>query len=90
MQDEESWYLPLFGVYNPCKPGKIRVVFVYSACYQGVSLKIELLHGPDLNNSLLDVLLRFRADAVAVMTDVEQIFHSFVVKEEHWNYLRFF
>jgi hypothetical protein len=27
MQDEETWYLPLFGVYNPRKPGKIRVVF---------------------------------------------------------------
>lgn len=90
MQDEESWYLPLFGVYNPRKPGKIRVVFDSSARYQGVSLNGELLHGPDLNNSLLDVLLRFRMDAVAVMTDIEQMFHSFVVKEEHRNYLRFF
>lgn len=80
LQDEESWYLPLFGVYNPHKPGKIRVVFDSSAHYQGVSLNSVLLHGPDLNNSLLDVLLRFRMDAVAVMTDIEQMFHSFVVR----------
>lgn len=26
-RDKETWYLPIFSVYHPHKPGKIRVVF---------------------------------------------------------------
>lgn len=81
--------LPSFGVYNPRKPGKIRIVFDSSARYDGVSLNDVLLTGPDLNNSLLGVLLRFRKEQVAVTGDIEHMFHCFVVKEEHRNYLWF-
>lgn len=44
---------------------------------------------PDLNNSLVGVLLRFRGEPYAVMTDVEQMFHNFMVSEDHRDYLRF-
>ncbi|KAK3507778.1 hypothetical protein QTP70_000334 [Hemibagrus guttatus] len=44
---------------------------------------------PDLNNSLLGVLLRFRRELVAVTADIEQMFHSFIVKEEDRDFLRF-
>ena len=87
---EDCWYLPLFGVYHPKKPGKIRVVFDSSAKSQGVSLNDMLLTGPDLMNSLLGILLRFRQETVAVAADVEQMFHNFKVKEDHRNFLRFF
>lgn len=87
---EECWYLPTFGVYHPHKPDRIRVVFDCSACHLGVSLNDVLLTGPDLNNSLLGVLLRFRWEPVAIIADIEQIFHSFIVREDHRNYLRFF
>ncbi|XP_077119086.1 uncharacterized protein LOC143775127 [Ranitomeya variabilis] len=91
LQDsEECWYLPIFGVYHPKKPGQIRVVFDSSARYEGVSLNDVFLSCPDLNNRLLGVLLRFRKDAVAFMADIQQMFHCFLVKEEHRNYLRFF
>ncbi len=30
-KNEECWYLPMFGVYHPKKPGQIRVVFDSSA-----------------------------------------------------------
>ena len=83
------WYLPHFGVYHPKKPGQIRVVFDSSAEFHGTSLNKELLAGPDLMNSLLGVLLRFRSDDVAVMCDVEQMFHSFHVDPRHRNFLRF-
>lgn len=54
LEDEkEVWYLPIFGVYHPQKPGKIRVVFDSSASFEGVSLNDVLLQGPNLNNSLL-------------------------------------
>lgn len=88
-QGEECWYLPTFGVFHPQKPNKIRVVFDSSAQYSGISLNSVLLSGPDLNNSLIGVLLRFRKEAVAIMADIQQMFHCFMVREDHRNYLRF-
>ncbi len=54
-----TWYLPTFGGLHPQKPNQIRVVFDSSACYSGISLNDVLLRGPDLNNSLVGVLLCF-------------------------------
>ncbi|XP_011487025.2 uncharacterized protein LOC105356652 [Oryzias latipes] len=88
-QGEERWYLPTFGVYHPQKPNKIRVVFDSSAQENGVSLNSVLLTGPDLNNTLIGVLLRFRKESIAIMADIQQMFHCFVVREDHRNYLRF-
>ena len=84
-----SWYIPHHGVYHPKKPGKIRVVFDCSARYNGVSLNDYLLSGPDLNNSLIGVLCRFRQENVAFMGDIERMFHQFKVNIEHRDYLRF-
>lgn len=86
---QECWYLPSFGIYHPQKPGKIRIVFDSSARFSNASLNQVLLKGPDLNNSLTGVLLRFRSDPYAVMADVEQMFHNFLVREDHRDYLRF-
>ena len=88
-EGEECWYLPTFGVYHPRKPGNIGVVFDSSAKYLGVSLNDVLLTGPDMTNSLLGVLMRFRRERIAVTTDIEQMFHSFLVREDHRNFLRF-
>ena len=88
-EEEEQWYLPLFGVYHPKKPKQIRVVFDSSAQYDGVSLNNVLLTGPDLNNSLLGVLIRFRKEAIAFTADIEQMFYCFLVREEDRNFLRF-
>ncbi|XP_014676742.1 PREDICTED: uncharacterized protein LOC106816632 [Priapulus caudatus] len=87
--EEEVWYLPIFGVYHPKKPDKIRGVFDSSAVYEGVSLNGTLLSGPNLTNSLLGILLRFRKDAYAITGDIEQMFYSFLVREDHRDFLRF-
>ncbi|XP_061193706.1 uncharacterized protein LOC133201933 [Saccostrea echinata] len=86
---QEVWYLPLFGVYHPKKKDQIRGVFDSSAAFQGVSLNSVLLTGPNLTNNLVGVLLRFRKDAVAVSADIEQMFYSFLVNDDHRDYLRF-
>ena len=88
-EDQECWFLPSFGVYHPRKPEQIRVVFDSSAPFEGISLNDVLLTGPDLNNSLLGVLLRFRKELVAVTADIQHMFHCFVVREDHRDYLRF-
>ncbi|XP_078364137.1 uncharacterized protein LOC144648470 [Oculina patagonica] len=78
-QSEKVWYLPHFGVYHPKKPTQIRVVFDSSTEYSDVSLNKELLPGPDLMNSLLGVLIRFRRETTAIMCDIQQMFHFFHV-----------
>lgn len=79
----ECWYLPLFAVYHPKKPGSVRCVFDSSAKYEGISLNDVLLTGPDSVNSLLGMLLRFKHHPVAVTTDIEQMFYRFSVPEKH-------
>lgn len=86
---EEFWYLPLFGVYNAKKPDCITGVFDSSTKCDGLSLNSVLLSGPDLVNSLLGVLLRFRREAVAISADIQQMFYCFKVTDHHRNFLRF-
>ncbi|KAJ8375840.1 hypothetical protein SKAU_G00064200 [Synaphobranchus kaupii] len=84
-----AWYIPHHGVYHPQKPGKIRVVFDCSARFKETSLNDHLLTGPELTNSLVGVLCRFRRGPVAIMCDIERMFHQFHVKAEDQDYLRF-
>ncbi|XP_056002772.1 uncharacterized protein LOC125674273 [Ostrea edulis] len=86
---EECWYLPVFGVYYPKKPGQIRCVFDSSAIFESVSLNGVLLSGPDLTNSLIGVLMRFRIEQIGIMADKQKMFYSFTVREDHRSYLRF-
>ena len=83
------WYLPHHAVTNPNKPGKVRVVFDCAAKFRGVSLNDQLLHGPDLVNSLTGVLIRFRQEPIAVMADVEGMFNQVKVTPDDCDALRF-
>ena len=87
--DKPSFYLPHHGVYNPSKPGKVRVVMDASAKFKGLSLNDCLLSGPDLLNGLIGILCRFRQEHVAFMCDIKGMFQQFRVDEEDRNWLRF-
>ena len=58
--------------------------------YKGVSLNSVLLQGPDRNNNLRGVLMRFRNGPVAVTSDIESMFHSFHLSESDRDYVRFY
>lgn len=88
-QEGETWYIPHHGVYHPKKPDKLRVVFDCSSKYKGASLNDHLLAGPDLMNKLNGVLIRFRQHPIALMCDIEKMFHQFHVREADQDYLRF-
>ena len=88
METSFRWYIPHHGVYHP-KKNKIRVVFDCSAQHQETSLNEHLLQGPDLMNSLIGVLYRFREKPVAFISDIERMFHQFRVRTEDRNYLSF-
>ena len=83
-----SWYLPHFATYHNIKH-TIRVVFDSSCEFERVLLNKVLLPGPDLMNNLIGVLMRFRKENIAVMCDIEQMFHSFYVDPPHRDFLRF-
>ena len=53
---------------------KVRVVYDAAAKCGGTSLNKELLQGPQLNNSLVGLLFRFRKDEVAIVSDIESMF----------------
>ncbi|XP_071941043.1 uncharacterized protein [Antedon mediterranea] len=86
---ENVWYIPHHGIFHPKKPEKLRVVMDCASRYQGISLNDMLLTGPNLTNNLVGVMLRFRQDRIAVVGDVEGMFHRVLVAPEHRNFLRF-
>ena len=88
-EDGKAWYVPHHGVYHPKKPEKIRVVFDCSAKFGGTSLNEQLLQGPDLTNSLVGVLTRFRQEPVAFMGDIEAMFYQVRVPVYQRDFMRF-
>ena len=81
-------YIPHRALTNPNKPGKIRVVFDNAAKHEG-TLNSKLLKGPDLLNSLIGFLIRFRKGEYAVIADIEQMFHQIFVLEKDRDTLCF-
>ena len=86
---DREWYLPHHAVANPHKPGKVRRVLNGASKFQGHSLNNSLLTGPDLLQSLLHVLFRFREHSYAVSADIEAMFKQVGVLLEGQRSLRF-
>ena len=84
-----SWYLPHHPVMHPRKPEKTRVVFDCAAKHGTASLNNRLMQGPDLANSLVGVLMRFRENSIALMADVQAMFYQVYVTPEDSDYLRY-
>ncbi len=72
------------------KKRKHAFVFDAKAPTDGVCLNDKLYQGPDRNNSLRGVLIRFRGHPFAVSADIEDMFHQIAVPEEQSPNLRFF
>ena len=83
------WYLPHHPVLSPNKPDKVQVVFDCAATYKGMSLNSALMKGPHLMNNLTGVLIRFRQERIALVGDIEAMFHQVMVDPAHINTLRF-
>ena len=89
VENKPVWYLPHHGVIHPHKPEKLRVVYDCAAKYRNTSLNDQLYQGPDLTNSLLGVLTRFRQNPIAIVADIEAMFHHVLVDPKDQDALRF-
>ena len=69
---------------------KARLVFDGAAKFYGKCLNDEFLQGPDRNNALRAVLVRFRRWGIGFSADIENMFHQFFVPREDSTYMRFF
>jgi hypothetical protein len=52
-------------------------------------LNDNLLQGPNLANEIIDVLVRFRKEEIAVVADIQEMFHQVKVPEKDRDSLRF-
>ena len=83
------WYLSHHAVLHPQKPGKVQVVFHCSANSKGKSLNQKLLRGSDLLSNLIGVFLRFRKKKIAMVRNIEAMFHQVRVIPNDRDFLRF-
>ena len=84
----DTWSLPIFCVEQ--KKKALRLVYDASARYGGISLNDALYQGPDLNNQLRSVLLRFREKPIAFAADIQAMFNNFAVPSHQKDLMRFF
>ena len=84
-----KWYMPIHIVTRPDKPGKFRICQDAASKVKGVHLNGQLCGGPDLLNSLVGVLMRFRRHKVAVSADIKNFFHMIHVADEDVAAFRF-
>jgi hypothetical protein len=91
-QSEKAFYWPHFPVMKPgSETTKVRPVFDGAAkCLPGKqSINDKILAGPKLINELSQVLLRFRARAIAFVGDVEAMFLQVKMPKKDARYHRF-
>ncbi|XP_017474322.1 PREDICTED: uncharacterized protein LOC108364948 [Rhagoletis zephyria] len=79
-QGPTIWYLPHFGVVNPHKPHKLRIVFDAAAAVANISLNSVFLKGPERAQPLMVIMYKFRQRIIAVAGDIEEIFSQVKIR----------
>ena len=84
-----QWYVPHLPVLNPNKPDKVRRVCNAASKFEGVSFNDNLMAGPDILQSLIGIIFRFREKQIALPADVEAMFLQVKVPPTDCKVLRF-
>ena len=89
-----TWNLPYFGVTNPNKPNRVRLVLVAAAKTYGISLNDQLEPRPDILHitprlPLPGVLTLFREYEVASEANIKDMYLSVGMREADRGALRF-
>ena len=88
-KDKLQWYLPHHPVINPRKPTNVRRLCNAGAKHQCVALNGRLLSGPDLLQSLIGLIFRFREQQMALSADIEAMFLQVAVPNNDSQCLQF-
>ncbi|XP_017478659.1 PREDICTED: uncharacterized protein LOC108368325 [Rhagoletis zephyria] len=88
-QGPSSWYLPHFGVINPHKPAKLRIVFDAAASVSNISLNYVLMKGPERAQSLMVIMVKFRQRPIAIAGDIQEMFSQVKIRAEDRQSQRF-
>lgn len=68
---------------------KLRVVFDASAkTASGVSLNDTLMVGANLQDNIIDIILRFRLSAIAIAADLQKTYQQILVNREDRDFQR--
>lgn len=79
---DRIWYLPIGIVMNSKKPEKVKLIWDAAAKVNGICLNTMLLKGPDLLSPLLSILFQYRQREVAICSDIKEMFHQILIREE--------
>ena len=85
-----QWYIRHQPVLSAKKPDKVRVAHDCASICGDKSLNDFLMKGPDLMNSLVGVLLRFRKAPITVTANIEAMFYQVRVAPSDKDTLRFY
>lgn len=76
--DKTVFYIPHTEVMKPESVSTpLRIVFDASAKFLGHSLNECLAKGPDVLNSLLGILLRFREESIGLTCDISKLWVTY-------------
>ena len=88
--ESKKLYLPHFAVIKPVKETiKTRIIFDASAVQGDRSLNNIIYQGSKLQRDLVDILLRFRRDPVAIVSDISETYLH-IKRKENRSCLDFF
>lgn len=86
------YYIPHHSVLKESSTTtKLRVVFDASASSStGISLNDCLLAGPQLQNPMTHIMMRFRLHKIAFTADIAKMYRQIQMHKDDWNYQRIF
>ncbi|XP_062711479.1 uncharacterized protein LOC134289541 [Aedes albopictus] len=91
-EEAGGFYLPHHAILKPSSSTtKLRTVFDASAqSSSGLSLNDTLMIGPTIQDSLIDIALRFRTHAFVFTADISKMYRMILVHTDHTKYQRVF
>ena len=81
-EEEECWYLLILGVYHPPPQKKRKFEWFFIPVSNIMEYPSTTCWSLDLTPTT-----HWSVSSVTIMTDIEQMFHCFLVEREHKNYL---
>ncbi|XP_070499595.1 uncharacterized protein, partial [Chironomus tepperi] len=84
---KKTYYNPIFFIHPPNK--RVRMIWDLAAKVNGKSLNDFLLSGPNMYNSLLEIIFKMRERTYFIKGDLNEMFHQIFVTDEDTDSLRF-